>query len=138
MKRTLFTGALALGLATAAGASGIGNYDAFWAQHDNTSIAAQAASPHYESALRGSTFLWADRSALAPTVGNIGKARRPALESFARQYLRSQAGRSEEHTSELQTLMRTSYAVFCTKTKKNDTIHRTHHNTRTDIPNHNT
>src|SRR3546814_3161203 len=61
MKRTLFTGALALGLATAAGASGIGNYDAFWAQHDNTSIAAQAASPHYESALRGSTFLWADR-----------------------------------------------------------------------------
>src|SRR3546814_10734659 len=25
------------------------------------------------------------------------------------------AGRSEEHTSELQTLMRTSYAVFCLK-----------------------
>src|SRR3546814_11179149 len=92
MKRTLFTGALALGLATAAGASGIGNYDAFWAQHDNTSIAAQAASPHYESALRGSTFLWADRSALAPTVGNIGKPRRPAPESFSRQSLRLQAG----------------------------------------------
>src|SRR3546814_8695916 len=28
-------------------------------------------------------------------------------------------GRSEEHTSELQSLMRTSYAVFCLK-KKND------------------
>src|SRR3546814_6432201 len=27
------------------------------------------------------------------------------------------AGRSEEHTSELQSLMRTSYAVFCLKTK---------------------
>src|SRR3546814_8933058 len=27
-------------------------------------------------------------------------------------------GRSEEHTSELQSLMRTSYAVFCLKTKK--------------------
>src|SRR3546814_6139495 len=27
--------------------------------------------------------------------------------------------RSEEHTSELQSLMRTSYAVFCLKTKKN-------------------
>src|SRR3546814_6264487 len=26
-------------------------------------------------------------------------------------------GRSEEHTSELQSLMRTSYAVFCLKTK---------------------
>src|SRR3546814_3491480 len=30
-------------------------------------------------------------------------------------------GRSEEHTSELQSLMRTSYAVFCLKKKK--TIH---------------
>src|SRR3546814_6911400 len=28
--------------------------------------------------------------------------------------------RSEEHTSELQSLMRTSYAVFCLKKKKND------------------
>src|SRR3546814_1928679 len=27
-------------------------------------------------------------------------------------------GRSEEHTSELQSLMRISYAVFCLKTKK--------------------
>src|SRR3546814_5840678 len=27
-------------------------------------------------------------------------------------------GRSEEHTSELQSLMRSSYAVFCLKTKK--------------------
>src|SRR3546814_4058820 len=31
-------------------------------------------------------------------------------------------GRSEEHTSELQSLMRISYAVFCLKKKKN-TIH---------------
>src|SRR3546814_17664594 len=29
----------------------------------------------------------------------------------------SHAGRSEEHTSELQSLMRTSYAVFCLKKK---------------------
>src|SRR3546814_3063235 len=28
------------------------------------------------------------------------------------------AGRSEEHTSELQSLMRISYAVFCLKTQK--------------------
>src|SRR3546814_2274539 len=32
------------------------------------------------------------------------------------------AFRSEEHTSELQSLMRISYAVFCLK-KKNNTIH---------------
>src|SRR3546814_1939258 len=31
--------------------------------------------------------------------------------------------RSEEHTSELQSLMRISYAVFCLKKKNNTTIH---------------
>src|SRR3546814_8709593 len=31
------------------------------------------------------------------------------------------AGRSEEHTSELQSLMRISYAVFCLKKKKTTT-----------------
>src|SRR3546814_9894568 len=33
----------------------------------------------------------------------------------------SDAPRSEEHTSELQSLMRISYAVFCLKKKKNKT-----------------
>src|SRR3546814_4383146 len=32
-------------------------------------------------------------------------------------------GRSEEHTSELQSLMRISYAVFCLKKKKNTNTH---------------
>src|SRR3546814_2841685 len=32
--------------------------------------------------------------------------------------IRRRAGRSEEHTSELQSLMRISYAVFCLKKKK--------------------
>src|SRR3546814_10221267 len=31
-------------------------------------------------------------------------------------------GRSEEHTSELQSLMRISYAVFCLKKKKKDAV----------------
>src|SRR3546814_17793185 len=35
--------------------------------------------------------------------------------------------RSEEHTSELQSLMRSSYAVFCLKKKKR--IRNTHYNT---------
>src|SRR3546814_7064641 len=35
--------------------------------------------------------------------------------------------RSEEHTSELQSLMRISYAVFCLKIKKNTTLHQTEH-----------
>src|SRR3546814_2351092 len=43
--------------------------------------------------------------------------------------------RSEEHTSELQSLMRISYAVFCLKKKnqqhnKNDSLHLRHANTQ--------
>src|SRR3546814_3035361 len=38
--------------------------------------------------------------------------------------------RSEEHTSELQSLMRISYAVFCLKKKKNTTQSRT----RNEVP----
>src|SRR3546814_1350453 len=34
-----------------------------------------------------------------------------------------QLGRSAEHTSELQSLMRISYAVFCLKKKTNPTSH---------------
>src|SRR3546814_10631207 len=44
------------------------------------------------------------------TTGTIRPARRPAGRP---------APRSEEHTSELQSLMRISYAVFCLKKKKN-------------------
>src|SRR3546814_9602611 len=50
-----------------------------------------------------------------------GRARWPIIlpikfdEAFARRR------RSEEHTSELQSLMRTSYAVFCLKKKKHIT-----------------
>src|SRR3546814_7817340 len=36
----------------------------------------------------------------------------------ARPRMAAQTIRSEEHTSELQSLMRTSYAVFCLKKKK--------------------
>src|SRR3546814_10359665 len=36
--------------------------------------------------------------------------------------------RSEEHTSELQSLMRISYAVFCLKQKKNKHVNKNHTN----------
>src|SRR3546814_7624930 len=39
--------------------------------------------------------------------------------------------RSEEHTSELQSLMRNSYAVFCLKKKKNTTTQKTYNNSTT-------
>src|SRR3546814_4802151 len=41
------------------------------------------------------------------------------------------ADRSEEHTSELQSLMRNSYAVFCLKKKKKQT--QTHTNANTSL-----
>src|SRR3546814_10761282 len=41
--------------------------------------------------------------------------RKPAFDAFQP----SRVTRSEEHTSELQSLMRISYAVFCLKKKKN-------------------
>src|SRR3546814_14690796 len=42
-----------------------------------------------------------------------------ADEQIRAAYLEGGHGRSEEHTSELQSLMRISYAVFCLKKKKN-------------------
>src|SRR3546814_1296698 len=48
-------------------------------------------------------------------VGNMGKA---ALQNFCRDNRRS-----EEHTSELQSLMRISYAVFCLKKKTKQKSH---------------
>src|SRR3546814_15149900 len=43
----------------------------------------------------------------------------PRAERPARRGRRARWRRSEEHTSELQSLMRISYAVFCLKKKKN-------------------
>src|SRR3546814_10246100 len=47
------------------------------------------------------------RAARRAARGSARRSGRPSGELF----------RSEEHTSELQSLMRTSYAVFCLKTK---------------------
>src|SRR3546814_9041951 len=54
--------------------------------------------------------------AASPTL-NLWKMGRRQVLPPAQSWLRSNA-RSEEHTSELQSLMRNSYAVFCLKTKK--------------------
>src|SRR3546814_17698280 len=47
--------------------------------------------------------------------------RSPMTDTDAGNGADSAATRSEEHTSELQSLMRISYAVFCLKKKKNTT-----------------
>src|SRR3546814_5161756 len=60
------------------------------------------------------------------------RRRRPGrpISNHSRPRLRHGGGRSEEHTSELQSLMRISYAVFCLKKKTNNiiTILNTHSN----------
>src|SRR3546814_1832752 len=53
-----------------------------------------------------------DRREGRPHRGGDGAIRRNDVDT-----LQSFHGRSEEHTSELQSLMRISYAVFCLKTK---------------------
>src|SRR3546814_3486160 len=70
-----------------------------------------------------------DGAALFARSGN-GRAARPVggekQVMLVRQILADQRHfpplRSEEHTSELQSLMRTSYAVFCLKKKKDTAI----------------
>src|SRR3546814_3480915 len=53
---------------------------------------------------------------LGPTVAlGHGPERRPGLDRLIKP---DHVVRSEEHTSELQSLMRISYAVFCLKKKK--------------------
>src|SRR3546814_7435356 len=47
---------------------------------------------------------------------------RREIESVVHRARGMRLGRSEEHTSELQSLMRISYAVFCLKKKKELTI----------------
>src|SRR3546814_6817362 len=52
----------------------------------------------------------------------LGAKRRASVAELSRQaWLLREAGRSEEHTSELQSLMRISYAVFCLKKKNTNT-----------------
>src|SRR3546814_1303148 len=46
------------------------------------------------------------------------------LDEGEKAWLNAYHARSEEHTSELQSLMRISYAVFCLKKKKNNTVHK--------------
>src|SRR3546814_7790965 len=62
-----------------------------------------------------------------PEIAQIMAGRRDRLDDrivlddgFGRGHAAS--SRSEEHTSELQSLMRISYAVFCLKKKKNNTL----------------
>src|SRR3546814_5122858 len=55
-----------------------------------------------------------------------------SVQSFTHFLARFEIGRSEEHTSELQSLMRTSYAVFCLKKKIKYNINSQPSNSKTN------
>src|SRR3546814_5951993 len=57
--------------------------------------------------------------ARAPYGGAHDRGRNPSIDRSASQGRSLVRQRSEEHTSELQSLMRISYAVFCLKKKTN-------------------
>src|SRR3546814_6099602 len=63
---------------------------------------------------------------LAPFIGSIGASGTYLTDTFfnpARAVALMKRERSEEHTSELQSLMRISYAVFCLKQKNTTKSH---------------
>src|SRR3546814_3136974 len=61
---------------------------------------------------------FSEHSVIVRTTIDMGlqQAAEAAMESSLREY--GESYRSEEHTSELKSLMRSSYAVFCVKKKK--------------------
>src|SRR3546814_9598504 len=68
--------------------------------------------------------------AVMTAVGTLVNRVTAAVSANAAQIIGGDFGRSEEHTSELQSLMRISYAVFCLKKKKN------HYNTSAQETSH--
>src|SRR3546814_8653472 len=75
----------------------------------------------YDAAYRAELNHFADviDDIAAPLTGFAESRAALALAEAAARSVRE--GRSEEHTSELQSLMRISYAVFCLKKKKKQT-----------------
>src|SRR3546814_7814353 len=90
----------------------------------NSGYLARTSSLYFH--LSGATYselldTWA---ALEPTLAEraaklpASRTKREMFTPFLAYDTESHVERSEEHTSELQSLMRNSYAVFCLKTKK--------------------
>src|SRR3546814_4395194 len=57
---------------------------------------------------------------VATQLRSLSRRRVPRSRLIAGEPMKPATNRSEEHTSELQSLMRHSYAVFCLKTKKQE------------------
>src|SRR3546814_10377647 len=107
---------------------------------DTTGLSSRRAA--CSSMTAGSTHRSASRSPLYMlnpwplsdhTAGSCRRLGRPESPSSGvraspqrRVRLQAHSDRSEEHTSELQSLMRISYAVFCLKKKNNQNSHKSY------------
>src|SRR3546814_6602189 len=89
-------------------------------------IADNVLSPSQLNALARS--LLEDAFPVVLVEGEIGNLARPASGHIYLTLKDARAQRSEEHTSELQSLMRNSYAVFCLKNKTKKVYNLTHKN----------
>src|SRR3546814_5859335 len=74
---------------------------------------------------RGSDGAWPHAASSNGTAASAG-AKLPAVSFFMASLPMRRGTRSEEHTSELQSLMRISYAVFCLKKKKTQYHYQQH------------
>src|SRR3546814_7910628 len=84
-----------------------------FARHDRSAGRAEIAKPGLRQPARGDRQRW---RLAQPGIGAIRFADvDPEMAGTRRHVV---PGRSEEHTSELQSLMRISYAVFCLTKKK--------------------
>src|SRR3546814_5978071 len=84
----------------------------------------------YTTLFRSFFFWWFSFDAYAPHIFLTGAY--IAASGGILSVIVAIAMRSEEHTSELQSLMRISYAVFCLKKKKNRKAHIIHHKHNTN------
>src|SRR3546814_2353528 len=97
-----------------------GSCDARW------TFQAMSTDSHFLQALQGANFSFTRRP--EPIAGDLRMSWGIGIVLLSLLHSRGKKGsflklqfRSEEHTSELQSLMRISYAVFCLKKKKTHT-----------------
>src|SRR3546814_8508150 len=105
--------------------SDLGQLDIGAEKRENcTEIVVRAEGPRIvlDNELRAALTGECDESALTPRAAAAWMVRKLVVDAGGQIML---SDRSEEHTSELQSLMRSSYAVFCLKKKTRKLIQRT-------------
>src|SRR3546814_9353512 len=93
-----------------------------------TSIANRCPSQNHgrETGIGGASWSYVTFATLLPSLKNCISLEPPNVCISSSPPYPGPSRRSEEHTSELQSLMRNSYAVFCLKKKTTINTHKTY------------